>query len=866
MAWYHNLVNVFRRGRIERDIDRELSFHLAERADQLQAGGLSRDEAVRDARRRFGNVTAQKERTRDMDVAGWLEALLRNLRYSVRTLAKTPAFTGTVVLTLMLGIGASSAVFSAVDAILLRPLPFPQGDELMDLRQLNPKEPESFVAPVRLQDWKRMNTTFQAISGYYAEDDSELSGELPEKFKREKVAPGYLQVLGVSPALGRDFSLEEERFGGPNAVLISDRLWRRRFGADPAALGKVLRLGEYHYTIIGVMPPSFGFPDREVDLWSADPPDAPYAQSRESTWFTVIGRLRAGVTLAQAQADLTEVQANLGRAYPKTDGELSVAVRPLKEVKVGATSKSLWILFGSVSLLLLIACTNIAALLLARAAQRQNEISIRFSIGATRASVVAQLMTEVGVLALAGGSLGLLLAAGASKVFRALAADLPRVEEIRLDFRIVGFSLICVVAVTFLSGLLPAIRSTRQDIAGYLAQGSRSQVSGRHPLQLALVAMQVALAVTLLTGAGLLLRSFQALGRVSPGFTTSHILTFQISAAWGETSDMKALSQRTDRVLESLDAVPGIEAAASSLSLPGVPAKYQPDLTLLEGSVDGDQKISAESRFVSQSYFETMQIPLIAGELCRRDPNSPSALVNRSFANTILVGSPVIGRHLKWSSYPNMPPATICGIVGDAREEGIDHPPVPTVYWCQSAAQPGTHFLIRTHLEPMSMAETLRRKIGEIEPARSVYDITPLDERLDGAFAENRLRAILLASFAVTALLLACVGLYGTLSYVVGVRRREVGLRLALGAARRRILTHFLIQGLGVSTVGAVVGLGLAAAFARALAGMLYGVSASDPATLAGVVLLMLGVAAVASLLPAVRAARLDPMQVLRDQ
>jgi putative ABC transport system permease protein len=497
MAWYDNLVNVFRRGRIERDIDRELSFHLAERADQLEAGGLSRDEAVRDARRRFGNVTAQKERTRDMDVAGWLEALLRNLRYSMRTLAEVPAFTATVVVTLMLGIGASSAVFSAVDAILLRPLPFPQGDELMDLRQLNPKEPESFVAPVRLQDWKRMNTTFQAISGYYAEDDSELSGELPEKLKREKVAPGYLQVLGVSPALGRDFSLEEERFGGPNAVLISDRLWRRRFGADPAALGKVLRLGEYHYTIIGVMPPSFGFPDREVDLWSADPPDAPYAQSRESTWFTVIGRLKAGVTLAQAQADLTEVQANLGRAYPKTDGELSVAVRPLKEVKVGATGKSLWILFGSVSLLLLIACTNIAALLLARAAQRQNEISIRFSIGATRASVVAQLMTEVGVLALAGGSLGLLLAAGASKVFRALAADLPRVEEIRLDFRIVGFSLICVVAVTFLSGLLPAIRSTRQDIAGYLAQGSRSQVSGRHPLQLALVAMQVALAVTL---------------------------------------------------------------------------------------------------------------------------------------------------------------------------------------------------------------------------------------------------------------------------------------------------------------------------------------------------------------------------------
>jgi putative ABC transport system permease protein len=801
-----------------------------------------------------------------MDVAGWSESLLRNLRYSGRTLAKAPVFTVTVVLTLMLGIGATSAVFSAIDAILLQPLPFPNGDEIMDLTQSNPKDPGSFVASIRLEDWNRMNSTFQAISGYYPEDDSEISGEIPERLKRELLAPRYFQVLGISPALGRDFSPEDERFGGPNAVLISDRFWRRRFGADPNALGKTLKLGGYSFTIIGIMPATFGFPDREVDLWSPSPADAPYAQSRESTWYTVIGRLKPGVTQAQAQADLTQVQANLGRAYPKTDGELGVQVRPLKEVKVGAASKSLWILFGSVSLLLLIACTNIAALLLARAAQRQHEISIRFSIGATRASVVAQLMTEAAVLALAGGGLGLLVAAGASKVFRTLAGDLPRVDEIRLDFRIVLFSVICVVAVTILSGLLPAIRSTRMELAGSLAHGSRAEVSSRHPLQWALVAVQVALAVTLLAGAGLLLRSFQALGRVSPGFDASHVLAFQISMAWGETTNMKALTARTDRILESLSAAPGIESAATSVSLPGVPEKYEPDLTLMEGSFNGDQKISAESRFVSQGYFETMQIPLISGELSHGDPNNMSALVNRSFANSILAGSPVIGRHLRLSSNPYMPPAMICGIVGDAREEGIDHEPVPTVYWLISAAQPGTHFIVRTHGKPMSMAETLRRRIREIEPARSMYDIKPLGAHLDEAFAENRLRAILLSSFAATALSLACLGLYGTLSYIAGLRRREVGLRLALGAVRQQILTQFLMRGLAVSIAGCVAGLALAAALARFLTGMLYGVSPSDPATLSAVIVLMLIVAALASLAPAIRAARLDPMQVLRDQ
>ena len=420
MAWLARFRNVVRPARAQRDLERELAFHLTERTEDLREAGMSEAAAARAARLQFGNFTAQVERTRDMDIHDWLESTVRNVRYAVRGLAKTPAFTATVILTLALAIGANSAVFSAIYAVLLRPLPFPNGDQLVKLSQAHPKVPQPFLAPVRLEEWNRQNDTLQAITGYYSEDVSELSGELPEKLERVWVAPRFLQVMGVAPSLGRDFSPEEERFGGPNAVLISDRLWRRRFDGNPNAIGKTLRIGTTAWSIIGIMPASFRFPDRDADLWSASPIDAPFAQGRELTWFTAIGRLKAGVPLARARANLDNVQANLARQYAKTDAEIRPLIDPLKEATVGGTRKSLWILFGSVSLLLLIACTNIAALLLSRATGRRHEISVRFSLGASRAAVAAQLLTEVLILALAGAALGLLLATSASGVFRAL--------------------------------------------------------------------------------------------------------------------------------------------------------------------------------------------------------------------------------------------------------------------------------------------------------------------------------------------------------------------------------------------------------------------------------------------------------------
>jgi putative ABC transport system permease protein len=856
-------VNVLWPDRLQSDLDKELSFHLLERIEELEASGMGHEDALRSARRQLGKHSVQVERTRDMDINQAIEAAFRNLRQAARGLAKAPGFAAAVIATLALGIGANSAVFSAIYAIVLRPLPFPDADRLVTVTQSSPRP--SNVAPTRLADWNRLNTTFQGITGYYIQHESELSGELPERIMRAFVAPRFLQVFGVSPAIGRAFTPAEQGYGGPPAVLISDRLWRRRYGADPAVVGKTLRFANSTVPIIGVMPASFLFANRGVELWSPSQDDAPFARRRELTWYNCVGRMKPGVTVQQARANLAAVQAALGREFPKPDAEISTSVEALQETTVRGIRSSLWILFGSVSLLLLIACANVAALLLSRAAARRQETAVRFSLGATRTSVAALLLTEVVLLALAGAAVGMPLAFGAVRLFRTLGKNMPRVDEIALDWRILLYTLVCSVVAALLCAVLPAFRSTRRGFA-QSDRGARTTVSGGNRVHFALVGVQVALAVTLLAGAALLIRSFQQLGRVSPGFSPEQVLTFHISNSWSESGDTQASRRTATRILEELRSLPGVAVAANALSLPGVPTDYQVELKLEEGRPATEPKILAQGRAVSAGYFAAIQLPLLSGELCRDEGDVRASMVNRAFADAYFRGRSPIGLHVFQPGNIYVPSSVIRGIVGDARETGLDREPVPTVYWCGNWWQPGIHFLVRTHGDPGLLVESIRKTVHAVEPRRSVYDVTPLVDQISDAYAENRLRTVLLVFFAAAAILLACVGLYGTISYSVTVRKREVGLRLALGAERGQIVRQVLSQGLMVSAIGCVAGLLLAGAFTRVLTGMLYGVSATDPTALGAVVAIVLLVTAAAALVPAIRAARLDPMRVLREE
>jgi putative ABC transport system permease protein len=877
MAWLRRLFNSVRPEGVERDIEREITFHLAERADDLEREGAATAEASRQARLQFGNPIVHRERTRDVDIAGWVDAAVRNIRYAVRALGHAPGFTLTVVATLALGIGANTAVFSAIDAVLLRPLPFPDSDRLVLLTQTQEGSGETRIAPVRLQDWSRLNATFEGIAGHYVDDVIDTSRELPERIRRAFVTRGFFELLGVTPAMGRPFLDSEHSVGGPIVMIVSDRRWRS-LGADPMMVGRTIKTPYTSITTVGIMPATFQFPARDVDLWWADDADAPWAQSRTLTWLTGIGRLRPGVTLAQAQADLNRVQGQLAREHAATDRGIGVRVTPLKDTVVGDSSASLWLLFGSVSVLLLIACTNIAALLLSRAAKREPEIAIRYSLGGSRAAVVGQLLTEAGVLAFIGATLGLVVALGASRVLRAVAPELPRVNEIVIDGRILAYTAVATVIVALLCGLAPAWRGARG--VRPLPGAARTQASQRHSVQWLLVGVQVALSVTLLAGAALLLRSVEALSRVDLGFDSSRVLTFHISGTYGwETTDQHV--QRINRAIDGIGELPGIESAAITSTLPGVRDEQQLEFVLVEGRAGSSAPLVAEHRIVSPGYFASMRIPLLTGELCRRPADAggkagvvTEALVNRRFAELYVSDRQAIGLHLAGGLdtlvknghlFGTPPPARIVGVVGDAREHGADRAPTPTVYTCFSAPNPAPWHVVRTSGDPMAMAATIRRKIRELEPQRSVYDVAPLDARMGDAYAQNRLRTWLLTLFAVTALGLVSAGVYGTLSYAVGLRRREVALRLALGALRRSVVHQLMTTTIRIVGMASACGLILALLFAQTLSTMLYGVSPADPTTLAGVLAVVITVAFLAALIPAARATVIQPMRALRE-
>ena len=865
MKWLRKTKRPSRR---DRGIDAEMEFHLTALIEANRQNGIGENEARRTALVAFGGREQIRQQVREAHLSSLLDLLGRNFAAAWRFAKRYPGMTGSIVLILALGIGASTAVFSALDAVLLQPLPFPQGDQLVELRQhdIRVKGAETTVAPLRVEDWNRLSHSFEAISGWYTQGSSEISGALPEKVTEAIVAPRFFQVWGMAPALGRDFTQAEEHFGGPDAVVLSDRYWRRRFGADPSVLNKRVRIGGITYSVVGVMPASFHFVDQDVDLWLPNAPDAPYSQDRMSTWFITVGRIKPGISLATAQADVTRVQGALCRLYPRSDGNLAVWVEPLKQVVLHGIASSLWLLYGAVSLLLIVACVNIAALLMARTAEREAEMAVRYALGASRVSIVLQLLSEVLLPACAGATLGLVLAAGAVHLFHVFAKDLPRVQEIALSWRVAIYTLVSIVGVTLASGLLPALRGSRREVASGLAQNARVQVSGGPSLQWTLVGTQVAMAAALLVGAGLLVRSMDAMGRVALGFHAEHVLTLRISAGWGETVNLGALHQRIARDLDALRSVPGVEAVAIDAELPGMSGSQQQQIDLDGTDHPGASRIYADTRFISSGYFAVMGIRRLAGELCRDDLPYATAMVNRTFAQLYLAGAAVPGHQLQFGATGSSAPSVqLRGVVADAREAGANQPVSPTVYLCANDPDPDPWFLLRVYGDPAALAPALRRKMAQVEPSRSVYAVMPLRQRLADQSANDRARTALLSMFAVAAVALVCLGLYGTVSYTARTRRREIGLRLALGAMPRRILRSFLLQSLRVSLLGSIVGLLGGAAFSRLLAGMLYGVSALDPWVYGGVAAMLLVVSALATLFPALCAVTISMVEALRE-
>ncbi len=859
---WRKLAGFMRRGAIEAELQEEMRVHL-----EMKAAATGDDDV---ARRQFGNATLLLEQARE--AWGWprLEAWVRDLRHGFRIMAKRPGFAATVILTLAIGIAANSTIFSLVNAVLLRPLPYPRSERLVSLHEmrLSADRLASRVAPARLEDWQRLTRTFEGLAGTNVETFAETTGVVPEQVHIAKVSPRFFAVFGVDPLQGRAFSTQEERFGGPKAIVIGEGLWKRRFSSDPGAIGRALRLEGQDYVIVGVMPSSLQFPSSSIDAWIATQADAELMADRGASarYYEAVGRLKPGVTMGQAQSDLTEIQNNLGRLYPKTDAGWGVALSPLKDQLVGKVRPTLWLLFGSVSLLLGIACANVGCLLLAQLQSRAGELATRCALGAGRAAVARQLLAEGLAYAFLGGGVGASAAYGGVGILRRQLSEAPRIMETTVDVRALAFVAAISVTAAVMFSLAPMIQVFKQDLAVSMVRSARSIVGGGQRLPRMLVSAQLALATVLLVGAGLFLRSLLTLQETPLGFQTDRVLALRVSASFSEPPE--AVITRHQRTMEALSALPGVRAVAMSHGLPGRLAIVPNEFRLAGEPPDQTGAHFTRLRIVTAGYFRVLDIP-VAGETCRMNPDPREefqAIVNKTFVDRYLMARDPIGRQIILRPQESSAAVKIVGVAGNAREEGYAQAVEPLVYLCGFLRWfPDSDFLIRTTGLPEGVVRQAREAIQALEPGRAVYSAQPLADALSETLSQHRFRTSLIGVFSIIALTLAAIGLYGVMSYMVSLRTREFGIRLAFGASRSTIAVEILRSAALLAAAGGAMGLVLAAVSARALTAMLSGVRAWDLTTYVFAAGLLAGVALIACLQPGWRAVSVDPTEALRE-
>jgi putative ABC transport system permease protein len=801
-------------------------------------------------------------------------AVLQDVRYAARLLRRAPGFTTVATLTLALGIGGTAAIFSVVHGVLLRPLPYPDPDRLVVVQQSIPGSPQAgdSTSPGNLYDWIERQRSFDVLAGW---DTTVLSKTAPGEAERLQgtIAAGALfDVLQVSAARGRTLTADDDRQGAPAVIVASDPLARRLFENSAGALGQTITLSERVYTVVGIMPAGFHFPDGDNEYWIPAQFDPAMRASRTQYSLLGLGRLRADRTIEQARADMAAISADLRRTFPKV-ADPDARVDPLKDTVVSSVESRLMILMGAVAFVLLIACVNLANLLLARASGRQREIAVRQALGAGNGRLLQQLLTESAVLGLMGGLIGLALGRWSLALLVAqLPPDVPRVQEIALDWTVVAVVSVVSLVASMLFGLVPAWQLSTGRPAVALREGARG--SGRSTwIRTSLVVSELALAVVLLVGAGLLIRSFLLLQRVDPGFNPERLLTFRV-----QVPDRYKPADRVaffDRAVAEVSALPGVRSAAAINMVPvagrGIGAWFN---VVGRPPADGTNPNSVPYRVVTPGYFETVGLRLISGRLLTESDSlerSPVVVIDEALARRQWPGEDPIGRDIVLGALPDdaiTPKSAVVGIVSNVRQLGLDSDPPGMVYVPHRVMPfwPTFAFVLRTAVEPQSVMPAARARIRALDPSLPISGVRTVEEVIAESTSPARSSMVLLACFAGLALVMAAVGVYGVLSYTVSQRQREMGIRLALGAEPRQVRWFVLRQGLRHASIGIGIGLAGAAALTRLMQTLLFGVTPTDPVTFAGVVVLLGIVAALACYVPARRATRVDPVAIMRAE
>ncbi len=872
--WFYTvplrLRSLFRRGQVEAELNEELRYHLERQIEVNTAAGMSVEEARYAALRAMHGLDQRKEECRDMRRVRLIEDLWRDFRFSLRSLLKRPGFTAIALLALALGIGANTAIFSLVNAVILQPLPYRDPDRLISVYGTRNRSTQGSVGPTDFLDYRSQNKTFEqfAASGSMMLPMNLTGSGEPERLNASIITGNYFDTFGVRPALGRGFSLENEKTGQDHVTVLSHAFWQTRFGGDPNIVNKTINLDGKAYEVLGVMPAEVVLP-QPAQLWVPINFDAdPEMKMRNARFLRGIGRLKEGVTLDQAQTDTDLIAAQLEQQYPDSNTGWSLRLIPLREILVGGSRTMLFILFGAVGFVLLIACANVANLLLVRAAARQKEIAMRTALGASRLRIIRQMITESLLLAIFGGALGALLAVAGVKLLVSLGEDnIPRTANVKIDATVLAFTLLISLATGLLFGLAPAIRTMKENLVDALKDGIRggSEATVKNRTRSLLVVFESAIAVMLLIAAGLLIRSLVALQNVDPGFDPNNVLTLRVDLPRQKYNTPEKASNFFEQLETRVAGLPGVEAVGLITDLPlSGEARDMP--YRVEGRPATSDIAFVDFRRVNKNYFSAMRIPLRRGRNFSEQEvrqSDKAIVVSQAFVDSVFPNEEALGKRLIiWSGIRNEP-YEIIGIVGDTRYQSLQGEPSATMY-VPTRELLFVNLVIRTQGDPLSLVGGVRKEVNALDPDQPIAAIRPMTEWVAMSAAGARYRTTLLGLFALLAMILAATGIYGVMSYSVAQRTQEIGVRMALGARPLDVLKLVVRQGMMLALIGVVVGLAGALALTRVMSSLLFGVTERDPITFVAVAALLIVVAFISCFVPAHRATRVDPLIALR--